>query len=173
MAYYKTYQLPVTLSNCSNNYGPFQFPEKLIPLFVTNLMLDKPIPLYRESQNKREWLHVDDHNRAIELILKSGKAGEAYNIGSGIEKSVEEISDILLKKFNKAADRYKTYVPSRPSHDRRYFLDSSKIRTELGWGPKISFEDGLDLTVDWYIHHRAWWEKLLGRSPVSELEWKR
>jgi len=169
-AYYKTYKTPITISNCSNNYGPYQFPEKLIPLFVTNLLLGKKLTLYKESENKREWLHVDDHCRAISLILSNSKIGETYNIGSGIEKSVEEITDAILSYLEKTDDE-KMYVPSRPAHDKRYLLNSDKIKIELGWVPVIDFEQGLKDTIDWYKDNSEWWKLLLDRSPLNESAW--
>lgn len=169
-SYIKTYNLPATISNCSNNYGPYQFPEKLIPVFISKLVNDKPLTLYKESENKREWLHVIDHCRAIDMILKNGRLGETYNIGSGIEKSVEEISDVILKVMDKSSE-YKTYIPSRPSHDKRYLLDSSKLRNELGWKPVHSFDDGIKETIEWYVNNRQWWEPLMGRVPFSEGSW--
>lgn len=170
-AYYLTYNLPITISNCSNNYGPYQFPEKLIPLFVTNLLEDKEIPLYKSSQNKREWLYVDDHCRAIELILKNGKIGETYNIGSYIEKSVEEITDIILNQLKKS-DNLKKYVDDRPSHDRRYLLNSEKIREELNWKPQIDFNDGMKFTINWYKENISWWKPLIERLKIKEDSWK-
>jgi len=131
-AYFETYGLPVTITNCSNNYGPYQFPEKVIPLFTANALDDKPLPLYASTQNKREWLHVLDHCRAIELVLERGEPGETYNVGSGVEKTIEEIADAVLEHTGKPAS-LKTIVPDRPGHDRRYLLDASKIRDELGW----------------------------------------
>lgn len=171
-AYFRTYKIPVTISNCSNNYGPYQFIEKLIPLFITNLMQDKKLTLYRSSSNRREWLHVLDHCSAIDTILSKGVLGEKYNIGSGCEKSIEDIAAILLKKFNKSDD-YKEYVPDRPSHDMRYLLDSSKLRKELGWKPQIEFESGIESTIDWYIEHEDWWRKLIGHTVVSETAWNK
>lgn len=171
-AYFETFKLPITISNCSNNYGPYQFPEKIIPLFATNLLDKKPMPLYKNSQNKREWLHVADHCRAIDLIINKGKIGETYNIGSGVEKSIEEIADIILKNLD-APQSVKAYIEDRPGHDRRYLLDSSKIAEELGWKPEISFEDGIAQTIDWYKNNREWWEGLRGKSPVEEKEWER
>jgi dTDP-glucose 4,6-dehydratase len=166
-AYQETYGLPVTISNCSNNYGPYQFPEKVIPLFVTNALDDRPLPLYASTANKREWLHVDDHCRAIELVLERGRIGETYNVGSGVEKSIEEIADAVLDLTGKPSS-LKTIVPDRPGHDRRYLLDSSKLRRELGWEPSIEFRDGIAATVRWYGDHREWWEATKGRAPVEE-----
>ena len=166
-AYYETYGLPVTITNCSNNYGPLQFPEKVIPLFTTNALDDLPLPLYESSQNRREWLHVDDHCRAVELVLTSGRIGETYNVGSGVELSVEQIADRVLELTGKP-ESLKTIVPDRPGHDRRYLLDSGKIRDELGWNDEIDFDTGLAETVRWYADNRAWWEPLKDRAPVAE-----
>ena len=170
-AYHETYGLPVTITNCSNNYGPYQFPEKVIPLFVTNALEDHPLPLYASTQNRREWLHALDHCSAIELVLQAGAEGETYNVGSGVEKSIEEIADGVLELTGKSAS-LKTIVPDRPGHDRRYLLDSSKLRCELGWEPVIDFERGLTETVAWYAEHRDWWEPLKGRAPVVETAWR-
>ena len=169
-AYFETYGLPVTITNCSNNYGPRQFPEKVIPLFLTNALDDRELPLYSSTQNRREWLHVDDHCRAIELVLERGKLGETYNVGSGDERSIEEIADLVLGLTGKPAS-LKTIVPDRPGHDRRYLLDSAKLRRELGWEPQVAFEDGLSATVGWYAANRAWWELLKERAPVRETAW--
>jgi dTDP-glucose 4,6-dehydratase len=169
-AYSATFGLPVTISNCSNNYGPRQFPEKAIPLFVTNALDDRELPLYASTANQREWLHVDDHCSAIELILEQGRDGETYNVGSGIERSIDEIARLVLS-FTARPESLVSIVPDRPGHDRRYLLDSSKIRSELGWRPQVSFEDGLRATVDWYSANRAWWEPLKERALVHETEW--
>ena len=169
-AYHETYGLPVTITNCSNNYGSYQFPEKVIPLFVTNALDDETLPMYESTANKREWLQVLDHCRAIELVLEGGRIGETYNVGSGIEKSIGEIADLVLALTGKP-DSLKTIVPDRPGHDRRYLLDSSKIRAELGWAPTIAFEDGLAQTIRWYADHRDWWEAMKGRAPVVESAW--
>lgn len=169
-AYYTTFGLPVTLSICSNNYGPYQFPEKLIPYFTIRLLNDKPMPLYKSSHNRREWLHVSDHCRAIEAILHQGQPGETYNIGSGYEADVETIADLLLETFG-LDEAYKVYVADRPGHDRRYLLDSSKIRQELGWQPQIPFAAGFAETVDWYRRNQRWWEPLMRRLSVDEESW--
>jgi dTDP-glucose 4,6-dehydratase len=166
-AYFETFHLPATISNCSNNYGPFQFPEKVIPLFVTNALDDKELPLYASTQNRREWLHVRDHCRAIERVLTAGQIGETYNVGSGVERSIEEVADAVLELTGKPSS-LKTIVPDRPGHDRRYLLDSSKLRGELGWRDEIPFEDGLAETVRWYEANRTWWEPLKERAPVVE-----
>ena len=169
-AYHETYGLPVTITNCSNNYGPYQFPEKVIPVFVTNALDDIELPLYASTTNKREWLHVRDHCRAIELVLDRGRVGETYNVGSGVEKTIEEIADAVLELTGKPAS-LKSIVPDRPGHDRRYLLDSSKLRRELGWKPDIAFEDGMRETVQWYAAQRAWWEPLKERALVQETAW--
>jgi dTDP-glucose 4,6-dehydratase len=169
-AYFETFELPVTITNCSNNYGPRQFPEKVIPLFLTNALDDRELPLYASTQNRREWLHVDDHCRAIELVLERGREGETYNVGSGVERSIEELADLVLELTGKP-ETLKTIVPDRPGHDRRYLLDSTKVRGELGWQPEISFEDGLRATAEWYAANRDWWEPLRDRAPVRETAW--
>ncbi|MGH9116384.1 MAG: dTDP-glucose 4,6-dehydratase, partial [Acidimicrobiales bacterium] len=148
-AYRETFGLPITISNCANNYGPFQFPEKIIPLFTTNALDDKPLPLYASTENRREWIHAIDHCTAIESILERGRVGETYHVGTGVEKSIEEIADGILQALGKPAS-LKTIVPDRPGHDRRYVLDSSKITAELGWKPAVGFDDGLRQTVEWY-----------------------
>ena len=169
-AYHETYGLPVTITNCSNNYGPYQFPEKVIPLFVTQALDDHPLPLYESVHNRREWLHVVDHCRAVEVVLARGTPGETYHVGSGVERDIEQIADLVLVTLGKPAG-LKTVVPDRPGHDRRYLLDCSKIREELGWTPSIGFEDGLASTIAWYAEHRDWWEPLRGRRPVQETAW--
>jgi dTDP-glucose 4,6-dehydratase len=169
-AYFETYGLPVTITNCSNNYGPRQFPEKVIPLFATNALDDVPLPLYSSTQNRREWLHVDDHCRAIELVLERGRIGETYNVGSWLEASIEQLADRILELTGKPSS-LKSIVPDRPGHDRRYLLDSSKIRRELGWKPQIEWEQGLADTVAWYRENRTWWEPLKERAPVVETAW--
>jgi dTDP-glucose 4,6-dehydratase len=169
-AYFETYRLPVTITNCSNNYGPYQFPEKVIPLFVTNALDDAPLPLYSSTENRREWLHVLDHCRAIEVVLARGRDGETYNVGSGVEASIEEIADRILELTGKPQS-LKTVVPDRPGHDRRYLLDSTKLRSELDWSPVWGFEHGLESTVEWYALNRDWWEPLKERAPVVETAW--
>jgi dTDP-glucose 4,6-dehydratase len=170
-AYHETFGIPISITNCSNNYGPYQFPEKVIPLFVTNALDDRELPMYASTQNKREWLHVRDHCRAIELVLESDRIGETYNVGSGLEASIEDIADLVVKLTGKS-ESLKTIVPDRPGHDRRYLLDSSKLRRELGWEPEISWEEGLRETVEWYAANREWWEPLKERAPVEETAWR-
>jgi dTDP-glucose 4,6-dehydratase len=170
-AYFETFGVPVTITNCSNNYGPFQFPEKVIPLFTTNALDDAPLPLYASTENKREWLHVLDHCSAIDLVLRAGREGETYNVGSGIEATITEIADLVLA-FTGKPETLKTIVPDRPGHDRRYLLDATKIRSELGWEPEHSWRDGLEETVAWYAANRDWWKPLRERSPVEETAWR-
>jgi len=169
-AYVETYDLPATITNCCNNYGPYQFPEKVIPLFTSRALDDQRLPVYKSSQNKREWLHVDDHCSAIDLVLHHGEVGETYNVGSGVEASVEQIADTVLAATGKPQSLKET-VPDRPSHDRRYLLDSSKIRNLLGWEPTVPFDQGLADTVSWYASNRSWWEPLRDRAPVVEGAW--
>lgn len=169
MAYYHTFKVPVTISHCSNNYGPYQFPEKVIPRFITNALDDEELPLFRSSHNKREWLHTLDHCRAIDTIIRQGKVGEAYNIGSGVEKSVEEIAAAVLKRLGKP-ESLKTYIEDRLGHDRRYLLEMNKIKKELGWQAEIDFEQGMDETVEWYIGHEKWWRPLKGKGFVEHYE---
>jgi dTDP-glucose 4,6-dehydratase len=169
-AYFETFGLPVTISNCSNNYGPFQFPEKVVPLFTTNALDDQPLPMYASTQNKREWLHVRDHCAAIDLVLRRGRDGETYNVGSGVEATIEEIADLVLELTGKRSD-LKSIVPDRPGHDRRYLLDATKIRDELGWASDHEWRQGLAETVAWYAANRGWWEPLKDRAPVEETAW--
>ena len=171
-AYFETFGLPITISNSSNNYGPRQHPEKLIPLFATNALEDRPLPIYSQSANRREWLHVDDHCRAVELVLLRGRIGETYNVGSGAERSIEEIADAILRILGKPAS-LKRYVPDRPGHDRRYLLDHTKIRSELGWAPTIGFDEGLAATVEWYRSEPQWWREKKARlgAELSEFDW--
>jgi dTDP-glucose 4,6-dehydratase len=166
-AYHETYGLPVTITNCANNYGPYQFPEKVIPVFVTCGLDDQPLQMYASTENRREWIHALDHCTAIDAVLERGRVGETYHVGTGVEKSIEEIADAVLTELGKPAD-LKSIIPDRPGHDRRYVLDWSKIRRELGWEPRIPFDRGLAETVAWYAQHRDWWEPLRERAPVVE-----
>ena len=169
-AYAETFGLPVSITNFANNYGPYQFPEKVIPLFTTRALDDDPLPLYASTQNRREWLHVRDHCRAIDAVLERGRVGETYHVGSGVEASIEQIADKVLECLSKPAS-LKEIVPDRPGHDRRYLLDTTKIRTELGWRPLVGFDEGVAETVAWYAANRRWWEPLRGRAPVVETAW--
>ena len=158
-AYHHTFGLPVTISHCCNNYGPHQFPEKLVPLFATNAMEDKPLPLFRSSRNTREYIHCDDHSSGVDAILRRGRVGETYNLGTGVEKSVEQITDLILTTLGKPLS-LKSYVPDRPGLDRRYLIDSGKIRRELGWEPQIPFERGMGETILWYRDNPDWWRRV-------------
>jgi dTDP-glucose 4,6-dehydratase len=167
-AYARTHGLDVRITRCSNNYGPHQFPEKVIPLFVTNLLDGLPVPLYGDGGNVRDWLHVDDHCRGIQLVLTEGRAGEVYNIGGGTELSNRELTAHLLRACG-ADESMVRHVPDRKGHDRRYSVDWTKARTELGYTPRVPFAAGLAATVDWYRRNRAWWEPLKARvaTPVA------
>jgi len=171
-AYHETFGLPVTISNSANNYGPYQHPEKVIPLFATNALDDRALPLYRASSHRREWMHVEDHCRAIALVIAKGRAGETYNVGTGEERSIDEIADAILAALGKPSS-LKTYVQDRPGHDRRYLLDHKKITSLLGWSPQIDFTSGLTGTVRWYTEHRAWWERKKERlgTELDETAW--
>ncbi len=166
-SYHETWGLPVTITNCANNYGPFQFPEKVIPYFTTLALDDQPLPLYASTANRREWIHAIDHCAAIDVILERGRVGETYHVGTGVERSVLEIADTVLGYLGKP-DELKTIVPDRPGHDRRYVLDCTKITDELGWRPTVDFDAGVAETIDWYVAHREWWEPLRHRAPVAE-----
>ena len=173
-AYFHSFGMPITISNCANNYGPYQHPEKLIPLFTTNAIQNLPLTLYRSSHNRREWLHVKDHCRAIATVIERGKIGETYNVGSGVEKSIEEISDFILDTLDKP-QQLKTYVPDRPGHDCRYLLDSQKIIREVGWKPKIPFEEGMRETIRWYVENQEWWQIIQQQADnevVQEDKWE-
>lgn len=158
-AYFHTYGLPVTISNCSNNYGPFQFPEKIIPLFILRAMQNQPLPIYGDGKSVRDYLFVEDHCKAIDLILHKGVIGETYCIGGGSEKNGEEIANTILKILHKS-DSMKEYVTDRLGHDRRYAIDHSKITEALGWVPQVSFEEGIKQTIKWYQDNESWWKKL-------------
>ena len=158
-SYFHTYKLPITISNCSNNYGPYHFPEKLIPLFITNLMEDKKIPLYGDGLNVRDWLFVTDHCRAIDLIIHNGKIGETYCIGGNSEKTNLEIAYKILELMGKDGS-FIEFIKDRPGHDKRYAIDFSKIKQELGWKPNFSFEKGLKITIEWYKNNKKWWKNI-------------
>ncbi len=159
-AYYRTYGLPVTISRCSNNYGPYHFPEKLIPLMIINTLHDKPLPVYGKGENVRDWLYVEDHCKAIDLIIHKGTVGEVYNIGGHNEKTNIEIVKIILKELGKSEELI-TYVADRKGHDLRYAIDPTKIHNELGWLPETRFEDGIKKTIQWYLDNKDWWEKII------------
>lgn len=162
-AYFHTYKLPVKISNCSNNYGPYQFPEKLIPLCINNIINEKPLPIYGKGENVRDWLYVEDHAKAIDMIFHKGKVGETYNIGGNSEKKnievVKTLCKILNKKMGKPDGYYEkliTFVKDRAGHDLRYAIDFSKLKNELGWQPSVTFEEGIEKTIDWYLNNNDW-----------------
>ena len=159
-AYYRTYGLPVTISRCSNNYGPYHFPEKLIPLMIINTLNNKPLPVYGKGENVRDWLYVEDHCKAIDLIIHKGTVGEVYNIGGHNEKANIDIVKIILKELGKGEELI-TYVADRKGHDLRYAIDPTKIHKELGWLPETKFEDGIKKTIRWYLDNKGWWEKII------------
>lgn len=158
-AYYHTYKLPVTISNCSNNYGPYQYPEKLIPLFVTNLLIGKKVPVYGAGKNIRDWIHVNDHNRGVDLIIKKGRIGETYCLGGNSEKTNLEITKLILDLMGQKEEMVE-HVADRLGHDLRYAIDYSKAQRELGFEPLVKFEDGLKKTIEWYQANQDWWKKL-------------
>lgn len=155
-AYMDTYHFPANITNCSNNYGPYQFPEKLIPLIINNALHGKKLPVYGDGKNVRDWLYVEDHCRAIDLILQKGRVGEVYNIGGHNERANIDVVKTILKELGKPEDLIE-HVTDRKGHDRRYAIDPTKIHTELGWEPETKFEDGIKKTVKWYLEHRDWW----------------
>lgn len=158
-SYWHTHGLPVIITRCSNNYGPWQFPEKLIPLFVTNLLAGKKVPLYGDGLNVRDWIHVTDHCRALLAVLENGKPGEVYNVGGDNERNNKEITSMVLSLMDKDESSIE-YVTDRPGHDRRYAIDAGKIESELGWKPIIDFHEGLKQTVTWYVEHQDWWSAI-------------
>jgi dTDP-glucose 4,6-dehydratase len=160
LAYYRTFKLPVTISRCSNNYGPYQFPEKLIPLMITRALADQPLPVYGNGENVRDWLYVEDHCSAIDLIIHKGREGEVYNIGGHNEKTNLEVVKTILRVLNKPESLI-TYVKDRPGHDLRYAIDPSKIHNELGWLPATKFDEGIKKTIEWYLDNKPWWEHIV------------
>lgn len=160
LAYHRTYGLPVTISRCSNNYGPYHFPEKLIPLMIINALHDKALPVYGDGANVRDWLYVEDHCSAIDLIIRNGREGEVYNVGGHNEKSNLDVVKIILKALGKSEDLI-TFVKDRPGHDRRYAIDPTKIHNELGWLPQTKFEDGIAQTIEWYLANKDWWLEII------------
>jgi dTDP-glucose 4,6-dehydratase len=168
-SYVHTFGLPAIITRCSNNYGPYQFPEKLIPLFITNLLRDIPVPVYGDGLNVRDWIHVRDHCRAIDTVFRRGQKGEVYNVGGHCEKTNLELTHALLKACNKSPSLI-TYVKDRPGHDRRYAIDCGKIERELGWKPTVRFEDGLRETVDWYTRNADWVENVRSKEYLKYYE---
>ena len=169
LSYCRTYGLPVTVSRCSNNYGPYHFPEKLIPLMITNALNDKPLPVYGEGLNVRDWLYVEDHCRAIDLILRKGRIGEVYNVGGHNEMRNIDIVKLICKELGKPESLI-NFVTDRKGHDMRYAIDPTKIHSELGWLPETKFADGLHKTVQWYLDNRAWWENIISGEYQSYYE---
>jgi len=168
-SYHKTFGMDVLITRCSNNYGPFQFPEKLIPLMITNAVCDSRLPVYGDGLNVRDWIHVQDHCRAIDLVLRKGSSGEVYNIGAENEVPNLEIVRHILKRLEKPESLIK-FVKDRPGHDRRYAMDASKLRTELGWKPRIDFQTGMDETVLWYLEHEEWWRRIKSGQYMTYYE---
>lgn len=160
LAYHRTFGLPVTISRCSNNYGPYHFPEKLIPLMIANCLNDKPLPVYGKGENVRDWLYVEDHCAAIDLIIHNGKVGEVYNIGGHNERTNLQVVETIIDALGKSRDLIK-YVTDRPGHDMRYAIDPTKIHDELGWEPKTKFDDGIKKTIQWYLDNKEWWERII------------
>lgn len=158
LAYHRTYKLPVTVSRCSNNYGPYHFPEKLIPLMIANALNDKPLPVYGDGANVRDWLYVKDHCSAIDLIIRKGKEGEVYNIGGHNERTNLEVVKTIIKELGKGEIKF---VKDRAGHDRRYAIDPAKIHNELGWLPETGFDEGIKLTIKWYLENKDWWENII------------
>jgi len=168
-AYNETFNLPMNITRCSNNYGPYQFPEKLIPLMISNALEDEPLPVYGDGLNVRDWLHVYDHCTAIDLVLHKGKSGEIYNIGGNNEKKNIEIVKLILENLGKSESLIK-YVKDRPGHDRRYAIDSTKIQKELGWKPKYTFETGISETIKWYLENEEWWKMIKSGEYMAYYE---
>lgn len=160
LAYHRTYKLPVTITRCSNNYGPYHFPEKLIPLMIANALADKPLPVYGKGENVRDWLYVEDHCAAIDLVIRKGRVGEIYNIGGHNERTNLDVVKTILKQLGKPESLI-TFVKDRPGHDRRYAIDPTKIHSELGWLPQTGFDDGIKKTINWYLANKAWWQNIL------------
>lgn len=160
LSFHHTFGLPVVITRCSNNYGPYQFPEKLIPLMIINALNNKKLPVYGDGLNVRDWIYVLDHNKAVELVLEKGSVGNVYNIGASCEMKNIDIVKLILRKMNKSEDLIE-FVKDRPGHDRRYAIDSSKIQNELGWKPEFNFETAIQYTIDWYLKNNAWWNKII------------
>ncbi|HIS56912.1 MAG: dTDP-glucose 4,6-dehydratase [Lachnospiraceae bacterium] len=169
MAYYRTFGLPVTISRCSNNYGPYQFPEKLIPLMISRALADEELPVYGKGENVRDWLHVLDHCTAIDLIVRKGRVGEVYNVGGHNERTNLEVVKTVLKALDKPESLIK-YVTDRPGHDRRYAIDPKKLETELGWKPQYTFDTGIVQTIQWYLDNKEWWQNILSGEYANYFE---
>ena len=159
-AYGRTYHLPITISRCSNNYGPYHFPEKLIPLMIANCLNDKPLPVYGKGENVRDWLYVEDHCRAIDMIIHKGEVGEVYNIGGHNERTNLQVVKTIIQALGKSESLI-TYVTDRPGHDMRYAIDPTKIKNDLGWEPQVLFDEGIQKTIQWYLDHKTWWENII------------
>ena len=159
LSYHHTFGIPVVVTRCSNNYGPYQFPEKLIPLMIANALQDKPLPVYGDGLNVRDWIYVEDHCEAVDVVLRQGRAGEVYNIGGKSERTNIDLVKRILRHLEKPESLI-SFVKDRPGHDRRYAIDFSKIRNELQWQPKHTFEQGLAETIDWYLQHQSWWQRI-------------
>ena len=168
-AYHRTFNLPTTISRCSNNYGPYQFPEKLIPLMIINCLNNKPLPVYGKGLNVRDWLYVEDHCKAIDLIIHKGRIGEIYNVGGHNEMANIDIVKLIVKKLGKSEDLI-TYVTDRKGHDLRYAIDPTKISNELGWLPETKFKDGIEKTIDWYLNNKDWWEPIISGEYMNYYE---
>ena len=169
LAYHRTFGLPVTVSRCSNNYGPYHFPEKLIPLMISRALADESLPVYGKGENVRDWLHVSDHCAAIDLIIRKGKVGEIYNIGGHNERTNLEVVKTILKALDKPESLIQ-YVTDRPGHDRRYAIDPTKIETELGWKPQYNFDTGIAMTIQWYLDNQDWWKHILSGEYSNYFE---
>jgi dTDP-glucose 4,6-dehydratase len=168
-SFFKTFDFPVMITRCSNNYGPYQFPEKLIPLMIANALEDRALPVYGDGRNVRDWLYVGDHCRAVDLVLRRGVPGDVYNIGGCNEMRNLDLVEMLVDKLDKSRDLI-TFVKDRPGHDLRYAIDAAKIMGELGWRPQVNFQAGLALTVEWYLEHRTWWEEIRSGQYTSYYE---
>ena len=169
LAYYRTYGLPVSITRCSNNYGPYHFPEKLIPLIISRALADKSLPVYGTGENVRDWLYVEDHCSAIDLVMRKGRVGQVYNVGGHNEKTNLQVVKAILKHLNKPESLI-TFVNDRPGHDMRYAIDPTKIHNELGWLPQTRFDDGIKKTIDWYLQNKPWWENIISGEYQSYYE---
>ena len=169
LAYFRTFKLPVTISRCSNNYGPYHFPEKLIPLMIIRALNNEKLPVYGEGKNVRDWLYVEDHCTAIDLIIRNGKDGEVYNVGGHNERANIDVVKIILKELGKSEDLIE-YVTDRPGHDLRYAIDPHKLETELGWKPKYNFNTGIQETIKWYLENKPWWEHIISGEYTKYID---